>query len=207
MNQVKEKLPCRQPEADERLTAVRAFAHQCEDETEHREQVAYLAECLFDGLKASFGLSAEQRFWLTCGAILHDIGWIEGQPKHHKASMQMILDDTTMPLTDVERNRIAMVARYHRRSLPKPRHPLYCDLNPAQRMELDFPAGLVRLADGLDRTHTGAVQALAVQIQPNHIQIVCKCNRSCRAEIEFGDEKADLLRRVTGCSIEITEGH
>lgn len=192
------------PEPADRLIAVRTFARQHNYEVDHCEQVTHLAECLFDGLKTHFQLSEQQRFLLTCGAILHDIGWVDGQQKHHKTSMQMILSDTIMPLDAAERILIAMIARYHRKSLPKPRHPLYSDLTEKERAEVELLAGIVRLADGLDRTHTKAIHGLTVGLEPRRILVVCKTDGPFEPEISCGSEKADLLQRATGCMIEIT---
>lgn len=192
------------PEPDERLAAVRTFARRHEYEAGHCEQVTHLAECLFDGLKAHFQLSEQDRFLLTCGAILHDIGWVDGQQKHHKTSMQMILSDTIMPLDAAERIQIALIARYHRKSLPKSGHPLYSELTEKERAAVELLAGIVRLTDGLDRTHTKAIQGLTVDLRPRCILVVCKTAGPFELEISCGSEKADLLQRATGCMIEIT---
>jgi exopolyphosphatase/guanosine-5'-triphosphate,3'-diphosphate pyrophosphatase len=187
----------------ERLAAVRTFAGQCDYEARHCEQVAFLAERLFDGLSSVFPFSAEHRFWLTCGAILHDIGWKQGQQKHHKTSMRMILSDTTMPLNPTERNRIALIARYHRKTLPKSEHPVYGDLSNGERATIELLAGIVRLADGLDRTHTEIIEELTVKIQTKRITIVCKSKGLAQMEINYGKEKTDLLQRATGWEVEI----
>jgi exopolyphosphatase/pppGpp-phosphohydrolase len=192
-----------QGQAD-RLAAVRVFAHCGEYEEKHCEQVAYLADCLAEGLSALWHFSDEERFWLTCGAILHDIGWKEGQQKHHKTSMQIILSDRTMPLDLTERKIIALVARYHRKALPLPTHPVYDKFSGLQQQMIDRLAGIVRLADGLDRTHAGVIREIAVEIKQKRIDIICKNSKLARLEIKYGMEKADLLRRVTGYRVEIT---
>jgi exopolyphosphatase/guanosine-5'-triphosphate,3'-diphosphate pyrophosphatase len=187
----------------ERLAAVRTFARQCNYEAAHSEQVVFLAECLFDRLNPICHFSPKQRFWLTCGAILHDIGWKEGQQKHHKTSMRMILSDMTMPLDLTERKMIALIARYHRKSLPRPSHPVYSDCSDKQRQTVELLAGMVRLADGLDQTHTEAIKELTVDIQHKRIRLVCKSNRGIEPEINYGRKKTDLLQRATGCTVEI----
>lgn len=188
----------------ERLAAVRTFARQCNYEVRHCEQVTSLAERLFDRVSPFFHFTEKHRFWLMCGAILHDIGWKEGQQKHHKTSMQMILSDTTMPLDSTERKMASLIARYHRKSLPKPEHSIYGDLTDKEQRIIKLLAGIVRLADGLDRTHTEIITDLTVKLQPERITIVCKNKGYAQSEINYGKEKADLLECATGCTVEIS---
>jgi exopolyphosphatase/guanosine-5'-triphosphate,3'-diphosphate pyrophosphatase len=203
MNRQKQKHSFNLQKQIDRLTAIRAFARQCDYEANHCEQVVFLAECLFDGLNSMFQLSSEHRFWLTCGAILHDIGWREGCQEHHKTSMRMILSDMTMPLDLTERKIVAMIARYHRKALPRPKHPVYSDMDDKEKTLVEQLAGMVRLADGLDRSHSKVIKKLIVNIQPQQIRIICEGDRECLPEIDYGMEKADLLQRATGRTIEI----
>ncbi len=201
MNQQKQSKADHQTD---RLGAVRAFARQCNYETSHCEQVAHLAQCLLDGLAAAYSFSPQERFCLICGAILHDIGWKDGQQKHHKRSMQMILADTSMPLESQEREIIALIARYHRKALPKADHPVYGGLSTAAQHRIGLLAGIVRLADGLDRTHSEIIENMTVSIQSKQIRIVCISSGLALAEMDYGREKKDLLEQATGCTIVIS---
>ena len=54
---------------------------------------------------------------------------------------------------------IAQIARYHRKSAPKPSHPEFarlCDERPASCARCP---GILRVAIGLDRSHDGRVRA------------------------------------------------
>lgn len=201
---IREKKQSKVSGYSERLSGVRAFARKCRYEVRHSEQVKRLAERLFDGLKHSFNLSQEHRFWLATGAILHDIGWVDGQQKHHKTSMRMILSNTTMMLDENEQQMAALIARYHRRSLPKSKHSVYGELSENQQALVRLLAGIVRLADGLDRTHTESIDDLTVQLESDKIIIVCKSKVDVKSDIDFGKQKADLLELATGCTVEIS---
>lgn len=52
---------------------------------------------------------------------------------------------------------IANVARYHRRAHPRRKHPNFARLDPVDRQRVRMLSALLRLAAGLDRTHTPAV--------------------------------------------------
>lgn len=188
-----------------RLKAVRRFATACCYEKGHSEQVTRLAEMLFDGLRPLHGLDETARFWLTCAGILHDIGWIDGQKGHHKQSMRMILDDRTLPLTPDERAAIALVARYHRKALPKPTHTVYADLPEDRKSVVDKLAAILRLADGLDRSHTDAVEEIEVTLEVEQIHLVCHTHGPAEDELHFGKTKADLLEQVFGRDVKLSK--
>lgn len=185
------------------IHAVRQFARQCRYEQGHSEQVTRLAELLFDQLQPLHGLTESERFLLTCGGILHDIGWAEGQAKHHKTSMRMILEDITMPLDQTQRIMVALIARYHRKALPEPGHPYYGEMKESDQYKVRLLAGMVRLADGLDRGHVNAISGLTVQIAAGRIIIHCDKTGSALEELRYGKAKADLLVKVLGRTVDI----
>jgi exopolyphosphatase/guanosine-5'-triphosphate,3'-diphosphate pyrophosphatase len=187
------------------LEAVRQFAQDCLYEKEHSEQVAHLAGRLFDLLESVLGLSEDQKWMLTAASLLHDIGWMQGQ-KHHKAAMDMILSDQTMPLKPQDRNLIALIARYHRKALPQESHPVYGQLSVGEKKTVDVLGGTLRLADGLDRSHNNAVQRLEVEIHPGLISVLCYGTGSIGEEIEWGQKKADLLEQSLNVKVRVTEG-
>ena len=84
-------------------------------------------------VEALHALPAYARDLLKAAALLHDIGWsVPGKP-HHKASRDIILKDTKMNLSSVERKIIAMIVRYHRRSTPRSDHAIYYELDDLKR--------------------------------------------------------------------------
>jgi exopolyphosphatase/guanosine-5'-triphosphate,3'-diphosphate pyrophosphatase len=178
------------------LCAVRQFAQVCRYEKKHSEETARLAERLFDLLEPVHGISAGEKWLLTAGALLHDIGWAEGQSKHHKRSMEMILSDKTMPLEIQDRRLIALIARYHRKALPQDSHPIYNQLSADQRKLVNVLGGILRLADGLDRSHTCAVEGLSVEIDQDRIAIFCRGRQSVSDGVLYGQKKSDLLEQV-----------
>jgi exopolyphosphatase/guanosine-5'-triphosphate,3'-diphosphate pyrophosphatase len=188
---------------DEILHAVRRFAQQCNYEKQHSEQAARLAGRLFDLLEPVHGIGIDQKWLLTAAGLLHDIGWMHGQSQHHKLAMDMILSDKTMPLEPLDRNLVALIARYHRRALPKESHPVYSQLTARQQRLVAVLGGILRMADGLDRSHTSAVGRLDVEIGSGLIKIVCFSSQSVGDEIQWGQKKADLLEQALTMKIKV----
>jgi len=190
---------------EQKLKTIRNFAQACRYEKGHSEQVTRLAEMLFDALQVLHGQDRAARFLLSCAGILHDIGWANGQKGHHKTSMEMILEDRTLPLTQDERTIAALTARYHRKSLPKSSHPVYPDLTDAQRKIVDTLAAILRVADGLDRSHSASVESLCVTLTEKRIQIHCRTHGPAEDELHYAKVKADLLEQIFGRTVVFTQ--
>jgi exopolyphosphatase/guanosine-5'-triphosphate,3'-diphosphate pyrophosphatase len=178
------------------LKAVRRLARECHYEKQHSEHVTSLALNLFEELQPLHKLTNEDRFLLNCAALLHDIGWIEGQKAHHKTAMKLILESQTLPFPDDRRRIIALIARYHRKALPKDSHPLFSQLSDKDKRKTRILAGILRIADGLDRTHTCAVKSIVCDLSGKDLLVKSKASGPSTFEIEAAYKKSDLLKQV-----------
>jgi exopolyphosphatase/pppGpp-phosphohydrolase len=181
---------------DDRLQAVLQLARSCEYEEGHTHQVTRLALQLFDELQLVHGLGPRERYWLECGALLHDIGLIEGVQGHHKASLRIILDTPLLPFDKRERLMIGSIARYHRAALPQERHSHFAALKPGSRRIVRILAAILRVADGLDYTHQSVVNELSCVLSPKQILVRCAVKGPAEEERQRALQKGDLLEEV-----------
>ena len=86
-----EVVDVKRPGGEQRLQAVAEYGRRHYSIDKHCEQVASLALMLFDQLQAVLAMAGDDRFLLNCAALLHDIGWNDGQRGHHKRAAGMIL--------------------------------------------------------------------------------------------------------------------
>lgn len=189
----------------DKIAQAERFADQCGAERGHWEQVRRLSMQLFDRLADSLKLDESDRFVLECAAILHDIGWCTGQQGHHKQSMKMILDDTTLPLSRTERVRIGLTARYHRKALPAKDHPIYNELGAEEQKRIDLLAGLLRIADGLDCSHRNLIKGVQAEISRDRLVICCQSDSGAHEEMQAARKKSDLLERVLSVPVQFTQ--
>ena len=180
------------------LDAVMTLARSCQYEREHTHHVTRLALDLFDGLKSLHRMGPRERFQLQCGALLHDIGWTEGRQGHHRTAMQRILSDPLLPFEQRQREIIALVARYHRKSLPRAEDRYFASLSKTDQHRVEVLAGFLRVADGLDRSHAGVVRRLQCRATSQQVTINCHVNGQAEAEFVTAKRKADLVERVFG---------
>ena len=189
------------------MEAVLTLARSCHYEQEHTHQVTRLAVQLFDQLKDLHGMGPQERLWLQYGALLHDIGWVRGQQAHHKTALTLTIGDPGLPFERRERQIVGLIARYHRGSLPDPRHKYFGSLSPADQHRVCVLAGILRIADGLDRGHLSVVGALACEVSKQGIAIVCDADGPAQEEASAAKKKANLLERIyeRDCDITIRE--
>jgi CHAD domain-containing protein/HD superfamily phosphodiesterase len=145
------------------MSRLRTWAGYFDPDFAHSQRVAQLALCLYDGLKDAGLLTAgvaaqnpehDSRAVLQAAAFMHDVGKAKGMENHQKNSYRMIRG-MARPLgwSTREQELAAVVARYHRGALPRPRGKTMQTLELVDRpiaMEL---AGVLRLANALDTLH------------------------------------------------------
>jgi len=185
---------------------VAAFAAARDPDPPHSLHVEALALALFDALPQLHRLGEAEREILSSAALLHDIGWTGGRKEHHKRSCQTIAEDRTLPFEGDERLLVALVARYHRRTLPGPEHPLYAVLSPENQAKVRALAALLRVADALDVGHAGAVDALSCAVVGEKVTVDLTARSPVVAEIRAAEKKGDLFRQAYGRALVVRAG-
>jgi exopolyphosphatase/guanosine-5'-triphosphate,3'-diphosphate pyrophosphatase len=190
---------------DETFAACVALGRRCGFEEEHCRQDARLAVRLFDLTAELHNLEEEYRDLLHYAGILHDIGYVEGYWGHHKTAYRLIMDARLPGLSEREKLIVANVARYHRGARPKLKHKGFAALLPEDREAVRMLGAMLRLADGLDRSHTDAVRDLDVWFDGERMVILVQCPLGCGSEIWAGEKKGRFLGDVFGVQVQVRQ--
>jgi exopolyphosphatase/guanosine-5'-triphosphate,3'-diphosphate pyrophosphatase len=145
---------------DVRRRSVVELAERCRYWPEHANQVARFALSLFDQTRGIHGLTDREREILEYAALLHDVGVHISYEKHHRHSYYLIKHGDLRGFDPREIEVMALIARYHRRAAPKKGHPGYGELPSELRKVVKVLAACVRLAEGLDRSHTQVISSV-----------------------------------------------
>lgn len=191
---------------ESRERSVREFAERCHYEAAHSERVRMLALRLFDTIGARLGCLPEDRAILADAALLHDVGYHIGFRGHQKHSYHLILHAELMGMTPTEQVMVANVARYHRGKRPRKTDENLAHLGPEVRRRIKRLAAILRVADGFDRGHVGAVRQLRVRWLSRAVRITpvpSRAGRALRLELWGAQRKSDLLSRVAKRPVEI----
>ncbi len=191
---------------DIRRRGVLHLAELTDDDPEHSERSAHLALQLFDQLAAWHGLDDGAREHLEAAALLCNVGLFISHSGHHKHSYYVIRNSEHLTgFTDGEIEVIAQVARYHRKSPPKPKHEAFAALDEGDQRVVRTLAGILRVAIGLDRAHRGSVGALQC-VQEGEglvIEIEPAGDADTTVEVWSADERKGLLAEVLGRPVEL----
>jgi exopolyphosphatase/guanosine-5'-triphosphate,3'-diphosphate pyrophosphatase len=189
-------LQIRRDVRDPRRRAVLDLARRCDWHQNHSEHVTSLCLKLFDELKPLHGMGSVERELIEFGSLLHDIGWHISGKGHHKHSMYLIQHGKLAPFSTDEIQVMANIARYHRKGIPEKAHEAYAELTPRTRKIVDVGAALLRVADGLDRTHASVVQNLKCRIGEKKIQVILDTRADAQLEIWGAKRKSDWFAQV-----------
>jgi len=176
---------------EEKLAAVIELAEKNSYSEEHVQQATYLALRLFDELQPLHRLGADQRFWLRCGSLLHDIG--KGEKNHHLKALDMILNANTIPFSAREKRIIGSIARYHRREKPKGKHKHLVELPVVDQRVVTILSSILRVADGLDASPRGNVIDLSCSYSPVEITIHCQVKSQASKQKKRALGKGELM--------------
>jgi exopolyphosphatase/guanosine-5'-triphosphate,3'-diphosphate pyrophosphatase len=180
------------------LAEVLALRNRYDDEPVHSDHVTKLALELFDALEPWHKYGARERELLECGALMHDIGWSqtpEGRG-HHKKSAELIRKHKWHHLAPDEVDLVAEIARYHRKSPPKPKHKHFHKLVPSAQRKVMVLAGILRQADALDRTHIQKVMAVGAKVSEGEIVVRVTSKLPWPEEKAIFEKKRDMLEKV-----------
>jgi exopolyphosphatase/guanosine-5'-triphosphate,3'-diphosphate pyrophosphatase len=147
-------------EAESVLAACERLGQRYQFDEAHGQLVARLAVQLFDDLRAVHGFEDRDRLLLRAAALLHDVGDFIRYDGHHKHSYYLILHSDIIGLSPLEREIVANIARYHRKTPPDPSHPNFRELDKDARGKVRGLAAILRIADALDREHLGKVKSV-----------------------------------------------
>jgi exopolyphosphatase/guanosine-5'-triphosphate,3'-diphosphate pyrophosphatase len=109
-------------------------------------------------------------------------------------------------MTPAEQIAVANVARYHRGAEPQKKHLNYRALDSDWRETVVRLAAILRVADGFDRGHDGAVDSLKVRWTQRALRITAVPNPkavSVRLDLWGASRKSRLLADVADTIVEI----
>ncbi|MBC8102465.1 MAG: Ppx/GppA family phosphatase [Cytophagales bacterium] len=196
-------------EAGVRRRSIETLMRVLPGEEAHARQVTRLTLRLFDQAKEA-GLhpyGPAERELLEYAALVHDIGVFVSHTGHHRHSYYLIRHSELAGFTDEEIEIIANLAYFHRKSPPKKRHAHYQALARDDQQMVRPLAALLRLAEGLDRSHLGLVRDVSLKVveQGTHRWLRLSLQSDSDPQLELwyvGSEKA-AVEEAFGLPLEI----
>jgi exopolyphosphatase/guanosine-5'-triphosphate,3'-diphosphate pyrophosphatase len=132
---------------------------------------------------------------------MHDIGYHIASDQHHKHSYYIIRNADLLGFTNDEKEIIANIARYHRKSHPKARHENFQKVPPDKRRMVTVLAGILRVAEGLDRRGLQLVRSVRVHVHSQSVDMMLSFNPADGLpdiELWSAERRIELLETMLG---------
>jgi exopolyphosphatase/guanosine-5'-triphosphate,3'-diphosphate pyrophosphatase len=192
--------------ADLRRDSLLRMAEAFDEDKNHVQHATDLALGLFDQLSPLHELSAADRELLEAAGLLHNVGLFVSHAAHHQHSEYIIRNsDRLTGYTQREIEIIAQVARYHRRSAPKPSHQRFTQLDKSDQNKVRWLAGMLRIAIALDRTRQSIVSTVAVDHSGDELFMRAYVTEGADASVELftANDRSALLGKAAGRPVTI----
>jgi exopolyphosphatase/guanosine-5'-triphosphate,3'-diphosphate pyrophosphatase len=182
-----------------------AIAEKYKVDARHARTVEELAVRLFDELQTDHGLGARHRLLLRVAALLHEVGGFVGAGAHHKHSYYVISHSEIFGLNREEIEIVALVARYHRRSSPKPTHLEYMSLPRESRLGVNKLAAILRVADALARGRNRKIENPRFRREGDELIVYVSGVVDLILEQRALAVKGDMFEEIYGMRIRLEE--
>jgi exopolyphosphatase/guanosine-5'-triphosphate,3'-diphosphate pyrophosphatase len=169
----------------------------------HALQVARLAGSLYDQLAPLHGMGSRERRLLVTAALLHDVGGVVSLRSHHKHALYLIARSELPGFSSRDMLLVGTIARYHRKAPPTPLHHEFAQLSLADRHRVRVLAGLLRVADSLDKEHRQKIQGIEVVRTEVGVQLRASGADDVLLEQWALKKKDDLFREIFGLEVSL----
>ncbi len=189
-----------------RRASVLELCRRCNWDEVHSRQVARLALRLFDQTLPLHALQPGDRELLEHACLLHDIGAHVSNDSHHKHTQYLIQHGRLRGFAPDEVAALAALGRFHRGGDPRSSREPLASMDPAWHDRMAKMAALLRVADGLDRTRSGAVQEVRAQLNGTRVRLAVFSPGDVDVDVWGARRKRELFEKVLGRRLEVVAG-
>ena len=181
---------------DLRAKAIKNLCEKYNYVRPHALKVSQIAQSIFEQTNHlhAFGDNAQEL--LKYAALSHDIGYFINRSGHHKHGQYIIMHSHLSGFSHDEQVILGNIVRYHRKSLPTRDHFHYKVLEQRQRLMVRTLAGMLRIADNLDRGGRGYVDDVKVISDQDTLRIQVIAARAVDIEVQEAIGQKALLEQV-----------
>jgi exopolyphosphatase/guanosine-5'-triphosphate,3'-diphosphate pyrophosphatase len=189
---------------DLRLRSVLGLVAKFGPDGPHPAHVVRLSLELFDALASEHGLGPEARELLQYAAYLHDVGAGIGYDGHAQHSYYVIRNGNLRGMSAEEVEIVANVARYHGKARPRKRDEAFAELAKPARRVVRWLSAIMRIAEGLDRSHYQLVRALRVVKRGEGYSLFVRTRRDANLELWAARRRVRALEKLLGGTVRVS---
>ncbi len=183
---------------DIRMNNIIHLAETFNVEYGHAKHVSKLALEIFDKTNDLHHFTEREKEFLEAAALLHETGLFVSHAQHHRHSYYLIRNAELPGFTENEKEIIANIARYHRKSHPKLKHDEFQTLSSEEQNIVTKLAAILRIADGLDRTHSAVISGIECRKYGDHLRfhLIHRKTKNIEMELWGAERKKGLFEQT-----------
>ncbi|MCW2991177.1 MAG: Ppx/GppA family phosphatase [Solirubrobacterales bacterium] len=164
-----------------------------EPDAEHARRVTRHALALYDGLarECAIDAPAADRRLLEAAALLHDVGRAIGFDNRHKHARYLILDEGLPGFARGDMNDVAQIVRF----IPKG--------TPDADTRVELLAGVLRVAEQLERTRAGGIGAVTVEAGDDRVDVLVEAGQDATVGVWAAAHSTELLAGALGREVRV----
>ncbi len=170
----------------------------------HARHIASYGLQIIETLRERYDISERDEMIFHVAALLHDIGKSINTASHHKHSRYLILNSDVFGLGQRDITLAALVARYHRRAVPKPSHTDYMALDRMDRITVSKLAAVIRVANALDRLRFRRALCMEMRIDQNSFIIETSPDQDLSPIQQRVRDRSRLFAGVFGKQVQLS---
>lgn len=186
--------------------AVLGLAERFSYQAEHAATVQRLALAVFDQTVDLHGLEPADRELLAHAALLHDVGEHVAMEDHDRHGAYLVMNGKLRGFSPQEVAMLASMCRFHRRGSPhKAGFAPFDGLPEDARSRTTALVAILRVADALDRSHSGSVERVEVEVAKDVVRLELYAPDGAEVEVWGLNRKGGLMEDVLGRRLEVAE--
>lgn len=182
----------------EQRRGVEALAKKFGVDVAHARKVADLSNSLFNGLLPLHQLPASAGKLLEAAAYLVDTGHYISGIGHHKHSHYVVSNADLAGFTNEERQTVALLCRFHRKSIPETRHEVFVSQPEAVRELVWRLTPILRLADGLEESQLQRVADVECNVTNIKVTVSLLSSENTNLEQWAGERAGAVFESIYG---------
>ena len=147
----------------------------------HVQNLEMTALAMFDATKKMHGMKERERLLLQMAVMLHDVG--DRVSMWRIPPIIMYLSNEIIGLSHIEREMVALIAKYNTAVLPSyDELVMESSLSAEQYLTVSELTAIVRLANALDRSHLQKIQSIRAVLKERELHLSLTVGRDFTLE-------------------------
>lgn len=184
--------------SDDILSVTREMAKKYESDLKHTSNVEKLCMLIFDSIKKISGLSRRDRLLLQVSSILHDCGKYVNMMNGAENAYYLMMNTEIIGLSEEEKRIAANVIRYNSSAEVPEFSRVEGEITHENYVRMLKMAAILRLANGMDRSHLQRIQDIRVTIKGHELKIMANTIYDITLEQGLMDRRAHFFEQIFG---------